>query len=207
MRYTAIKRLSIVTKNIIFDFGNVLVEWHPELIYSEYFGDEAKAWWFMRHIADNEWRLRIDAGENQDKCITELQVKHPDYSEAISLYRDKWSEMLTGEVPGMRDLLSQLEADNRQIYGLTNWSMETFPLARQRFGILQMIDRYVVSGAEGYVKPNARLFQILLDRYGLKAQDCIFVDDNPTNVEAANKLGMTAILFTNANDLKKKLSL
>lgn len=196
-----------MTKNIIFDFGNVLVEWHPELIYSEYFGDEAKAWWFMRHIADNEWRLRIDAGENQDKCITELQVKHPDYSEAISLYRDKWSEMLTGEVPGMRDLLCQLKADNRQIYGLTNWSMETFPLARQRFGILQMIDRYVVSGAEGYVKPDARLFQILLDRYGLKAQDCIFVDDNPTNVEAANKLGMTAILFTNANDLKKKLSL
>lgn len=196
-----------MTKNIIFDFGNVLVEWHPELIYSEYFGDEAKAWWFMRHIADNEWRLRIDAGENQDECIAELQVKHPDYSEAISLYRDKWSEMLTGEVPGMRDLLSQLKADNRQIYGLTNWSMETFPLARQRFGILQMIDRYVVSGAEGYVKPDARLFQILLDRYGLKAQDCIFVDDNPTNVEAANKLGMTAILFTNANDLKKKLSL
>lgn len=196
-----------MTKNIIFDFGNVLVEWHPELIYSEYFGDEAKAWWFMRHIADNEWRLRIDAGENQDECIAELQVKHPNYSEAISLYRDKWSEMLTGEVPGMRDLLCQLKADNRQIYGLTNWSMETFPLARQRFGILQMIDRYVVSGAEGYVKPDARLFQILLDRYGLKAQDCIFVDDNPTNVEAANKLGMTAILFTNANDLKKKLSL
>lgn len=194
-------------KNIIFDFGNVLVQWHPELVYCEYFGDEAKAWWFLRHVADMDFRQRIDAGESMDSCIRELREKQPEYTGAIELYRSKWREMLTGEVPGMRDLISELRVKKYEIYGLTNWSMETFPEARERFDILQLIDRYVVSGAEGLVKPDPRLFQVLLERYHLKAEECIFVDDNPDNVSAAKKLGMQGIVFTNANMLRKLLGL
>ena len=194
-------------ENIIFDFGNVLVQWHPERVYGEYFGDEAKAWWFLRHVADNDWRLRIDAGASTDRCIAELQQRYPEYCEAIDLYRSRWREMLTEEVPGMRELLCQLSTANYQLYGLTNWSMETFPEARERFGILQMIERYVVSGAEGYVKPDPRLFQVLLDRYHLRAEDCTFVDDNPDNVAAAQRMGMRGIVFTNAENLKKQLAL
>ena len=198
-------------ENIIFDFGNVLVQWHPERVYGEYFGDEAKAWWFLRHVADNDWRLRIDAGEDADTCIRELKAQYPDYEGAIELYRSHWREMLTDEVPGMRALLEELTHPHNntfpqyQIFGLTNWSMETFPEARRRFSILQLIDRYVVSGAEGYVKPDPRLFQILLDRYHLRAEECIFVDDNPDNVAAAEKMGMRGILFTNAESLRKEL--
>lgn len=194
-------------RNIIFDFGNVLVQWHPERVYGEYFGDEAKAWWFLRHVADLDWRQRIDAGESQEKCIAELQTRYPDYREAIELYLSHWREMLTDEMPGMRELLSELSSANYQLYGLTNWSMETFPEAREHFGILQMIDRYVVSGAEGLVKPDPRLFQVLLDRYGLKAEECIFVDDNPDNVEAACRLGMQGIVFTGADALREKLKI
>lgn len=192
-------------KNVIFDFGNVLVQWCPDRVYGEYFGDEARAWWFFRHVIDLDWRQRIDAGESQDKCIAELQAKHPEYAEAIALYRDRWREMLVGEVPGMRELIEELKTQRCEIYGLTNWSMETFPEAREHFGILQMIDRYVVSGAEGLVKPDPRLFQVLLDRYGLKAEECIFIDDNPDNVDAARQLGMEGIVFQGAEDLKEKL--
>lgn len=191
--------------NIIFDFGNVLVEWHPERIFGEYFGDEAKAWWFLRHVADNDWRLRIDAGESYHNCVNELQARHPDYAEAIALYHDRWFDMLTGEMPGMKEVIEQLKTSGYSIYGLTNWSMETFPIAREHFPILQLIDRYVVSGAEGYVKPDARLFQILLDRYNLKAEECTFIDDNPDNVAAACRMGMRGIVFTNAESLKNTL--
>lgn len=195
-------------KNIIFDFGNVLVKWEPEKIYAEHFGgDEVRAWWFLRHVADLDWRQRIDAGESQDACIKELKARYPDYEAAIELYRSRWREMLTSEMPGMRDLLCQLQTANYQLFGLTNWSMETFPEARERFSILQLIDRYVVSGAEGLVKPDARLFQVLLDRYGLKAEDCTFVDDNPANVEAARTMGMRGIVFTGADDLRKELKI
>lgn len=194
-------------KNIIFDFGNVLVKWEPELIYKEYFGDEAKVWYFMRHVADTEWRLRIDAGESQDKCIAELQGRYPEYSEAIELYRSKWREMLTGEMPGMRALLQELPSKGYQLYGLTNWSMETFPQAREHFGILQMIDRYVVSAQEHLVKPDPRLFRVLLERYGLKAEECIFVDDNESNVASANTMGMKGIVFHGAEELRKELGI
>ena len=195
-------------KNIIFDFGNVLVQWHPELVYGEYFGnDEAKAWWFLRHVADMDFRQRIDAGESMDYCIREKQKQYPEYADAIELYRTKWREMLTDEVPGMREVISILKSSGYELFGLTNWSMETFPEAREHFGILQMIDRYVVSGAEGLVKPDPRLFQVLLDRYNLKAEDCIFIDDNPDNVAAARKLGIDGIVFTDAEDLRKHLGL
>ena len=195
-------------RNIIFDFGNVLVKWKPERVYSEYFGDEARVWWFLRHVADTDWRLRIDAGESQDACIAEQQQKFPEYAEAIALYRDRWREMLTGEMPGMREVLTALiDSPDWEVYGLTNWSMETFPEARRHFAILQMIDRYVVSGAEGLVKPDHRLFQRLLDRYGLKAEECTFVDDNAVNVEAAREMGMTGIVFSNADNLRRELAI
>ena len=192
-------------KNIIFDFGNVLVQWHPELVYGDYFGDEAKAWWFLRHVADMDWRQRIDAGESVDGCIREKQAQYPEYAEAVELYRSRWREMLTDEVPGMRQLLSELPAAGYQLFGLTNWSMETFPEAREHFGILQMIDRYVVSGAEGLVKPDPRLFQVLLDRYQLKAEECLFIDDNPDNVAAAKGMGMQGIVFNGSEDLRKMI--
>ena len=114
--------------------------------------------------------------------------------------------MLTGEMPGMSDLVKELKAIT-SVYGLTNWSMETFPEARRHFPILQLIDRYVVSGAEHLVKPDHRLFQVLLDRYNLRAADCIFVDDNPDNVQAANALGMEGIQFTGAEALRAKLGI
>lgn len=195
-------------KNIIFDFGNVLVKWQPEKVYSEHFGDEAKAWWFMRHVCDLDWRQRIDAGERYDACIAEKAAQHPEYKEALEMYHSHWQEMLTGEMEGMCEVLAELKQEpDVRIYGLTNWSMETFPAARERFGILQMIDNYVVSGAEGLVKPDARLFRVLLERYGLEARECIFIDDNEANVRAAEALGITGIVFRGANDLRERLGM
>lgn len=193
-------------KNVIFDFGNVLVQWHPEKVYAEHFGDEARAWWFLRHVCDAAWRNRIDAGESTAACIEELKAQQPEYAEAIELYRSRWKEMLTGEVPGMRELLTEM-LKKYEVFGLTNWSMETFPEARERFGILQMIDRYVVSGEEHLIKPDPRLFQVLLDRYHLQAEECVFVDDNPDNVAAACRMGMHGIHFIGADDLRQKLAL
>lgn len=193
--------------NLIFDFGNVLVRWQPEAVYAQHFGSDARAWWFLRHVADSQWRGRIDAGERTSDCIAELTSRFPDQAEAISLYQSHWEEMLTGEVEGMHALLEELIAAGHQLYGLTNWSMETFPQARQRFGILQLIDRYVVSGAEGCIKPDPRLFHILLNRFGLQATECTFIDDNEANVSAARQLGMQGIVFTSADALRQQLHL
>ena len=194
-------------KNIIFDFGNVLVQWHPELIYTEYFGDEAKAWWFLRHVADLDWRNRMDVGESTQQCIADLQRRYPELAEPIALFDTRYFDMLTGEVPGMRELLHELQTIGYKLYGLTNWSMETFPEARRRFDILQLIDRYVVSAQEHLIKPDPRLFRLLMDLYNLRAEECTFVDDSEANVEAARTLGMQGIVFRGADDLRKRLML
>lgn len=194
-------------KNIIFDFGNVLVRWEPRRVFLPYFdNDEARYWYFWRHVCNDAWRNRIDAGEDMDTCIRELQQFYPDYAEAIELYRSRWEETLPCEVPGMYDLVKQLtEAGEPAVYGLTNWSMETFPQARRRFPVLQLIERYVVSGDVRLVKPDPRIFRLLLDRYGLRAEECLFIDDSPANVAAAQDQGLQGIVFTGAEDLKIRL--
>ncbi len=195
-------------RNIIFDFGNVLVKWEPERVYARHFGDEARAWWFMRHVCDADWRNRIDAGESLDGCVAELQALWPEYADAVAMYRDGWMDMLTGEMPGMREVLADLKGmPGVRLFGLSNWSMETFPEARRRFPILQEVDDYVVSGEEGLVKPDPEIFRRLLDRYGLCAEDCTFIDDSEANVEAARGLGMHGVLFRGADALRVELGM
>ena len=194
-------------ENIIFDFGNVLVRWEPEQVFLPFFGgDEAKYWFFWRHVCDQQFRDRIDAGEDSRQVISQRQTLYPEFAEAIEMYMSRWEDSLPGEMPGMRQLVQELKADPHvRLYGLTNWSMETFPQARQKFRTLQLIDDYVVSGAVGTVKPNPVIFNTLLNRFNLKAEECIFIDDNPANVEAANQLGFHAIIFQGADLLRKSL--
>lgn len=194
--------------NIIFDFGNVLVRWEPELVFVPYFGgDKSKFDYFWEHICDADFRNRIDAGEPQMAVIQEYQQKHPDYAEAIAMYFTRWEESLPGEMPGMHNLVKQLKSDpENHIYGLTNWSMETFPKARKRFEILQQIEDYVVSGDVKMVKPDPRIFHLLLDKYQLKPEDCYFVDDNASNVASACNLGLRGIVFNGAEDLFQQLT-
>lgn len=193
--------------NLIFDFGNVLVRWEPQRVYLPYFGgDEAQYWYFWRHVCNPELRNRIDAGEDQQQCINSQKALFPDYAAPLEMFITDWEETLPGEMPGMRELLQQLKADPRyRIFGLTNWSMETFPLARKKFEILQMIDNYVVSGDVKLVKPDPAIFRLALDRFGIKADETTFIDDNPDNVEAAKRLGMDGIVFTNAASLRAEL--
>ena len=190
-------------KNIIFDFGNVLVGWKPEDFYTRYFNSQSEARYFLNEICSPRWRNRIDAGENQDICIKELCLEHPQYHEAIQAYKSRWEEMFPGEIEGMREVVSMVKKHPEyQIYGLTNWSMETFPQARKRFEILQMIDNYIVSGNVGLVKPDKRIFELLLKTFDLKATESIFVDDNSDNVAAAKELGFEGIVFESAQQLR-----
>ena len=185
------------THNIIFDFGNVLVRWEPERLYLPYFqGDEAQYWYFWRHVCTTAPQMDMQP----EKRL------FPDYSEPLDMFITHWEETLPGEMPGMRALLSELIDDPCcQVFGLTNWSMETFPLARRRFGILQLIDRYIVSADVHIVKPDPAIFRLALGRFGIAPASTTFIDDNPANVKAATDLGMKGIVFTNAGDLRIKL--
>lgn len=192
-------------KNIVFDFGGVLVDWNPRYLYDGYFGDEDKSRRFIGNICTGEWNVQMDAGRPFAECVAELSAKYPEWAEAIEIYHSRWTEMIGGQVEGTAAVVRRLKDAGYGVYGLTNWSNETFPLVRDRYEVFSWLDGIVVSGDERMVKPDARIYRCLLDRYGLDPAESVFIDDNETNVAAARAVGMEGLRFESAAQLERDL--
>ena len=192
-------------KNIVFDFGGVLVDWNPHHLYDKYFGSREKAEWFLNNICLYSWNLQMDGGKPFAEGVAELQAEHPEWSEAIAIYHTRWIEMMNGEIEGMVSVVKRLKMAGYGVYGLTNWSAETFPMVRDTYPVFQEFDGIVVSGEEHLLKPDATIYKCLLERYDLQAEELLFVDDNADNVAGARNVGMKAIRFTSAVELEREL--
>ncbi len=192
-------------KNIVFDFGGVLVDWNPHHLYDKYFGSREKAEWFLNNICLYSWNLQMDGGKPFAEGVAELQAEHPEWSEAIAIYHTRWIEMMNGEIEGMASVIRRLKMAGYGVYGLTNWSAETFPMVRDTYPVFQEFDGIVVSGEEHLLKPDAAIYKCLLERYNLQAEESLFVDDNADNVAGARNVGMKAIRFTSAVELEREL--
>ena len=192
-------------KNIVFDFGGVLVDWNPRYLYDKYFGDAKQSQWFLDNICLYSWNLQMDGGKPFAEGVKELQAEHPEWAEAIAIYHTRWVEMMGGEVAGTADVLRSAKAAGYKIYGLTNWSAETFPMIRDTYPVFREFDGIVVSGEEHLLKPDAAIYRCLLERYALRAEESLFIDDNQDNVAAARAIGMEAVRFENAEQLEKVL--
>lgn len=192
-------------KNIVFDFGGVLVDWNPHHLYDKYFGSREKAEWFLNNICLYSWNLQMDGGKPFAEGVAELQAEHPEWSEAIAIYHTRWIEMMNGEIEGMASVIRRLKMAGYGVYGLTNWSAETFPMIRDTYPVFQEFDGIVVSGEEHLLKPDAAIYKCLLERYALQAEESLFVDDNADNVAGARNVGMKTIQFTSAVELEREL--
>lgn len=192
-------------KNIVFDFGGVLVDWNPHHLYDKYFGSSEKATWFLENICRYSWNLQMDKGKPFAEGVAELQAIYPEWSEAIGIYHTRWIEMMGGEVEGTPDLLRRLKAAGYRVFGLSNWSMETFPLVRDEFPIFKELEGKVISGEELMVKPEPEIYHCLFERYSLVPSESVFIDDNADNVAASIREGMPAIQFKSAEQLEAEL--
>lgn len=192
-------------KTIVFDFGGVLVDWNPRHLYRKIFSSEEEMEGFLAQVCNGEWNAKQDAGRPFAQAVAELQKQYPQYTEQIAAYFDRWGEMLGGEIPGMADLVRMLKRKGYKLYGLTNWSVETFPLARAKYSVFDMLDGMVVSGEEHIIKPDPEIYKRLLTRFQLRAPDCLFIDDSPANVAAARQLGFDAVRFESAAALEREL--
>lgn len=192
-------------KNIIFDFGGVLLDWNPRYLYKSYFNNDEEMEHFLADICNGEWNIKQDAGRPFAEAVKELQAKFPEYAEAIQMYDDDWEKMLKCELPESIDLLKELKSMGYGIYGLTNWSAEKIGYAFANYSFFSLFDGIVVSGVEKVVKPDRKIYEILLERYSLKPGECVFIDDNPDNVDMAKALGINAIRFDNIGNVKEHL--
>jgi 2-haloacid dehalogenase len=191
---------------VIFDLGNVLIRWDPRNLYRKIFGTDIQGMeWFLAHVCNAEWNDRLDAGQSFVSAVAERIAKFPDHADLIRAYHERWFETLGEPVAENVAVLSDLKRIGYQVHALTNWSAETFYPAQKLFPFLTWFDGVVVSGEEGLVKPDPRIYQRLLDRYRLTASSAVFIDDVHRNVEAAKGLGIKAIQFNESINLRREL--
>ena len=193
-------------KNIIFDFGGVVMDWNPRYFYKAYFNDDKKMEFFLKNIATDEWNAEQDRGRTLAEG-TEIQVaKFPQWEKELRAYYDNWTTMLRSDIPKNVEVLRKLEHTEYELFGLTNWSAETFPYALENYDFFKIFGgKIVVSGTEKVIKPNPKIWEVLLERYHIKAEESVFIDDNAKNIEVAKSLGFITIHITPETDLEKEL--
>ena len=193
-------------KNIIFDFGGVVMDWDPRYFFKNHFKDDEKMEYFLKNIVTDEWNAEQDRGRTLAEG-TEFQVaKHPEWEKEIRAYYDNWTTMLKCDIPHNVAVLRKLEHSNYELFGLTNWSAETFPFALENYDFFKIFEeKIVVSGTEKLIKPDPTIWKVLLERYQIKAEESVFIDDNAKNIEVAKSLGFMCVHIKKDTDLEKEL--
>ncbi len=193
-------------KTVVFDLGGVLIDWNPEYLYQKIFPDKMEMRYFLDNICTSEWNEQQDAGRPLREATETLVEAHPQYETAIRAYYGRWHEMLNGPIEKTVDILRRLKKEKHlNIYALTNWSAETFPIAYQQYDFLHWFEGIIVSGREYIRKPFPEIFQLLCDRFQVKPEESLFIDDNLRNVKAAAHFGFKTIHFTAPEQLSEVL--
>ena len=190
---------------VVFDIGNVLIDWDPRRLYRKLFVEEAACDAFLRDVCDMDWNLEQDRGRTFAAAVAERIERFPHLAREIRAYDERWGEMVSGPIPGAVALQARLRAAGTPLYAITNFSREKFDYVRSRFAFLSDFDGIVVSADVGLVKPDPAIFELFLRRFSLPAAACLFIDDSLANVKAARGVGMSAHHFLGAEGLEAQL--
>jgi 2-haloacid dehalogenase len=189
---------------VVFDLGGVLIEWDPRHLYRQLLPDD-EVEGFLEEIGFAEWNHRQDAGRAWSDAVEEHIRRHPHRADLIRAYPERFGDTLVGPIPGTVAILEELHTRGVPLLALTNWSAESFPVARDGFPFLDLFDDIVVSGEERVAKPDPRIFRILVERHGLEPAATMFIDDSPANVEAASAVGLVAVRYESPAALRAQL--
>lgn len=196
-------RSDLKIKNIIFDFGNVLIKWDPHNLYNKYFGNKQKADWFLNNIFTMEWNSKMDTDKTFAQVTSELISLYPEWTDAIHAYDERWDEMIEGPITEMWELIGKLKSLGYKTYGLSNWPKEKLhPTVKLR----EMLDGAVISSLVQLSKPDTSIYKYLINTYSIKPEESVFIDDMPQNIIAAEQLGFHGIIFKDYNSLILELS-
>lgn len=195
-----------MTRAVIFDIGGVLIDWNPAHLYAKLLPDAAAIQAYLDEIGFHDWNLALDAGGRWDPAIAELVARHPHRKDLIEAAHLRWHEMLPGAIDDTVVILEQLSARGVPLYAITNYSSEKWIETFERFPFFRHFRDIVVSGDERIMKPDPAIFQLCLERNGLEAQSCVFIDDVPRNIAAATSVGLDAILFETPQKLAEDLT-
>lgn len=175
--------------SVVFDIGNVLISWDPRNLYQHHFEDSDELNWFLDEVVTMDWHTKHDAGLPISEGIAQLSKKHPKYAAKISLFDIHWRKTIMGEISGSVEILKKLKAKGIPLFAITNYSKEKFPELVQEFDFVDCFKDIVISGEEGIVKPDPKIYQIAKERFGLRDGEALFVDDREENINVAVQEG------------------
>jgi 2-haloacid dehalogenase len=197
-------------KAVVFDFGGVLIDWNPQYLYRQLIPNEDERKWFLTNVCTMDWVIRQDGGQPIKEGTDELIAKFPGHEALIRAFYERWHEMVAGVLDDGVATVEKLEAANVPLFGLTNWSDETFPYAWDKYPVLRRFKDIVVSGRVKMVKPDPAIFAEMLSRIHAQMPDVqphelVFIDDNLKNAEAATQLGWHGVHHTDPAQTEAKL--
>ena len=190
---------------IIFDFGNVLLEWNPWYVYRRHFNDEEAMKKFFQEVDFVAWNAKQDKGRTFKEGVADLSAQFPHHAQLIQAYHEHWQDSIGDAITGTVEILKRLKHAGYPLYGLSNWSAETFPFAREKYDFFDMFDDMVISAEVGFVKPEPEIYHLLLEKIGKPANECLFIDDSLANIEQAKGMGFVTIHFTSPEQLEIEL--
>lgn len=194
-------------RNLIFDFGKVLVDFDFIAFFHRIIPDEKRLWEFAPILYNEELPKDLDREERTfDEIMQEVIDRNPEYEQELRTFCRLYPDIVTGEVPGMHDLLKRLKAEGFRLYGLTNWCSKVH-ITMEQYGIFDLLDGSIISSKEHVIKPEPAIYQRLFEKFGLKPEECLFTDDKAENVEGGKRLGMDGIVFTDAEQYERELRL
>lgn len=189
---------------VVFDIGGVLVDWQPHLAWVDELGSEDAAHAFIERTGFRDRNIRADNGEQFADLAQELD--DPEDQRRFADYVRLYTRTVENRIEGTWDVLDRLKVQGTPVHAITNWSAETWPEGlKAQPRLAEVFETVVVSGQEGVMKPDPRIFHLLCDRAGIAPQDCVFIDDGPHNAEGARAVGMDGIHFTGPQALEQAL--
>jgi 2-haloacid dehalogenase len=192
--------------NVVFDIGNVLVHWEPRALYRKIFASEDEVEWFIANVCNSDWNLEQDRGRSFAEAVREATARFPEHADAIAAYDLRWHETMPGPIDGTVGILEELRQRGTPLYAITNFNQDKFRETLERFAFLRTFRDIVVSGDERLLKPDPAIYRVLLERNGIDAAACVFIDDSEKNVRGAEAVGMKAIHFTTPQALRADLA-
>jgi len=194
-------------KNIIFDFGKVLVDYDFQQFLAKLFGDSPDLIDFSTIVLSKKWNEIFDKEDKPfGEYIQDLKQLYPKYETYIDAFDKRYQEIMTGEIPGMREVLIDLKQRGFKLYGLTNWCSKVYEMM-DKHDIFKLLDGRVISCEEHLIKPDPAIYYRMLEKLNLIANECVFTDDRPENIAGAEACGIHGIVFKNAQQFTRELEI
>ena len=187
---------------VVFDVGHVLFDWDPRFLYEKIIADPVELDWFLANVVTPAWHFQHDAGRPFADTSAELIARFPGEADRIRAFAARWTETIPGPIPGMPDLVADLDRAGVPLFAITNFSAEFWAVWRPTVALFDRFAGIVVSGEEGIAKPAAAIYALALARFGLAPGEAAFVDDRADNVAAADAAGLVGHVFVDAADTR-----